>query len=214
MTFKTNISAILLAALCGISSLSATMASQSDSIAPTSELIDADTNDIRPLRGEVPIPEPEISTLPTTILQVVIILLSIVAITLLIIWLKRRAAARRIPNLQQKAIEELNQASKLITDRQSRKYSISASDIVRHFLLARFKLPATQQTTQEFITGLTTTSDLDLGPYHASLSHFLEQCDFGKFSGDNLSTSDMETLHQAAVEVVNCESATKDNNHD
>ena len=95
-------------------------------------------------------------------------------------------------------------------ENRSRDYSISVSDIVRQFIESRFQLPVTQRTTQEFIRELTDKGEVDLGPYRQTLDHFLNQCDFGKFSGDTLHSHDMEKLHEAALDVVQCEATANE----
>jgi len=162
-------------------------------------------DDIRPIRGAVTIPEPEVSSLPQTAAQSVGAIVIVAGIIALILWLKRRAKTRRIPNLQQKAISALDETKFIMAEDRSRDYSISVSDIVRHFIESRFQLAVTQRTTQEFIRELANNNEVDLGPYRQTLDHFLNQCDFGKFSGDALSSHEMEKLHTAALDVVQCE---------
>ena len=165
-------------------------------------------DDIRPIRGAVVIPEPEASTFPQTAAQSAAAIVIIAAIIGLILWLKHRAKTRRIPNLQQKALSALEQTKSMMTEHQSRDYAISVSDIVRHFMESRFRLAVTQRTTQEFIQELTANNQVDLDPYRQTLDHFLNQCDFGKFSGDALASHDMEQLYTAALDVVQCEPTT------
>lgn len=165
----------------------------------------APADDIRPIRGSVTIPEPEVSSLPQTAAQSLAAIIVIAAIIGLIFWLKRRAKTRRIPNLQQKAISALTKTKSILSEDRSRDYSISVSDIVRDFIESRFQLPITQRTTQEFIRELAANNEIHLGPYRQTLDHFLNQCDFGKFSGDTLTSLEMEKLHAAALDVVQCE---------
>ena len=162
-------------------------------------------DDIRPIRGAVTIPEPEtkpvISELTKTAAKISGAILLATALLVAI----RRAKTSRIPNLQQKAISALEETKSIMAEDRSRDYSISVSDIVRHFIESRFQLAITQRTTQEFIRELADNNEVDLGPYRQTLDHFLNQCDFGKFSGDALSSHEMEKLHTAALDVVQCE---------
>ena len=203
MIKTTNITTVISTMLCMISAAPIAVAAITDTAPPA-------TDDIRPIRGPITIPEPEPSSIPTTAIQIGFGLLGLIAIVAIIIWLKRRAEARRLPGLQQKAIKALDSAQQLITEDQSRDYTISVSDIVRSFIEKRFKLPATQRTSEEFISELAKGNTVDLGPYSETIQHFLNQCDFGKFSGDTLNSEEMKNLHQAALQVVQCESQADD----
>lgn len=177
----------------------------------TAQAAQPPADDIRPIRGAVEIPQPEESNILADIMPYLAGLIVVLLVIGIVLWLKRRAEARRIPNLQHKAIQALEKSKKLISEEHSRDYSIKVSDIVREFIEKRFHLPATQRTTEEFISGLTQNDHLDLGPYRESLQQFLQQSDFGKFSGDALDATVMEHLHDAALQVVQSEAADKTN---
>jgi len=164
--------------------------------------------DIRPIRDAVQIPvvTPTAETSYLSIaLWVIGGLLALAAIIVLVRWLKRRAEANRIPNLQQKALRELEEAKKLISPEQSRDFAIAVSDTLRRFIEGRFNLPSTRQTTPEFLEHLSKNTTLDLGPYSNALTQFFTQCDFGKFSGSSITTDQMNALHKAALDVVQVE---------
>jgi hypothetical protein len=171
--------------------------------APSSSTPPAD--DIRPIRGAVEIPPPPQSPWPT-ILAVVGGVLALALLVALAIWLKRRAEARRIPNLRQKAEKALENARKLMTPEHSREYSIAVSDIVRSFIEGVFKLPSTRRTTEEFLAELSAGNIVDLGPYRQTLDRFLHQCDIGKFANQRLNEEELQDLHRAALDVIHCES--------
>ena len=173
------------------------------------------TQDIRPIRDAVTIPAPpsppaEVSHLPL-ILWIICGIVALAAIAALIIYLKRRAEANRIPNLQQKAIIQLSDCKKLMTPAHSREFTIAVSNILRTFIESRFQLPSTRLTTPEFLTKITHDTTLDLGPYQKSLCEFFNQCDFGKFSGNELDAESLLKLHQTALEVVHAEQAPRTN---
>ncbi len=173
-----------------------------------SPLPPAPPQDIRPIREAVTIPtstpEAESSTLPLILWA----LCGIVAISIVIafiLWLKRRAETKRIPNLQQKAIQQLKDIQKFMTPEHSREYTIAVSNTLRQFIEFRFNLPSTRRTTPEFLQQITQDPSFDLGPYQKSLDHFFPQCDIGKFSGHTLTSEEMTTLHQAALNVIQSE---------
>jgi len=171
----------------------------------------APPQDIRPIREAVNIPVPtppaETSHLSSA-LWVIGGLTALITIIALVRWLKLRAEANRLPNLQQKALHELEKAKQLISPEHSRAFSIAVSDTLRHFIESRFNLPSTRQTTPEFLQHLQTDTTLDLGPYRESLQEFFTQCDFGKFSGNTLPPDQMTTIHQAAINVVKVEQSS------
>jgi len=164
--------------------------------------------DIRPIREAVsihiPTPEAETSHLPL-ILWVLGGVAAIAALIALAIWLKRRAEAKRIPNLKQKAIQHLTDSQKLMTPEHSREFAIAVSNILRQFIEARFKLPSTRRTTPEFLQHISQDKNLSLGVYRKNLDHFFNKCDLGKFSGHTFSAKEMTTLHQAALDVIQSE---------
>lgn len=174
-----------------------------------SPLPSAPPQDIRPIREAVTIPAPPSLTAETSylplILWVIGSILALAAIAALILYLKRRSEANRIPNLQQKAIQQLADSQKLMTPALSREYTIAVSNILRQFIEARFLLPSTRLTTPEFLQQITQDTSLDLGPYRESLEQFFNRCDFGKFSGHTLPSEEMTTLHQAALDVIQSE---------
>lgn len=166
-------------------------------------------DDIRPIHDTITIPpqiSPEHTSYGTIILWSIAGVLLLAGIIALLLWLKRRAEARRIPNLQQKALKKLEKASELMTASQSRAYSIAVSDILRQFIEERFYLPSTRRTSDEFLQDLSRNPHIDLGPYRENLEAFFEQSDRGKFSGDSLSQSLMQSLHDTARQVIESES--------
>jgi len=168
--------------------------------------------DIRPIRDAVEIPvlsPPAESSHSHTVLWVIGGIIALIAAIAIIRWLKHRAEANRIPNLQQKALQELEAAKKLISTEHSREFAIAVSDTLRRFIEGRFNLPTTRQTTPEFLEELSKNTTLDLGPYSNALTEFFTQCDFGKFSGSSITPEQMTNLHQAAVNVVQVEQTPK-----
>ncbi len=82
-----------------------------------------------------------------------------------------------------------------------RAYASEVSDAVRHYLEDRFGLRAPEQTTEEFLSGLSRKPLLD--PRHQGpLAAFLEQCDLVKFSGWRPGAQELDGLEAAAVWVV------------
>ncbi len=163
-------------------------------------------DDIRPIREavEIPVPAPETSAWPL-VLQVLIAVFVLVAIVLLVLWLRRRIAANRVPNLRKKSLKQLDAIRSLMKPETSREYAIEVSNILRHFIEERFHLPSTRQTSEEFLRELTTNGNEDLGVYQNALSNFFRQCDLGKFAAQSLSEEDMRVLESSARDVIESE---------
>ena len=68
-----------------------------------------------------------------------------------------------------------------LTDIKNAEYHTALSDIVRRFLAERFDLPATRQTTAEFL-GTAARSGRLSAEQQALLRDLLERCDLAKFA--------------------------------
>ncbi len=129
----------------------------------------------------------------------------LVAAAALLAWwrLTRRPAvapvAEPLPDPAMVARSRIEAARARIGD--PRAYASEVSDAVRHYLEDRFGLRAPEQTTEEFLSGLSRKPQLD--PSHQGpLAAFLEQCDLVKFSGWRPGAQELDGLEAAAVWVV------------
>jgi hypothetical protein len=102
-----------------------------------------------------------------------------------ILWLVRRRRLLQVLPLspQQTALRELERANELplATARDVERYHTYLSDIVRRYLERRFQLPASRQTTAEFLAAMDQSSYLN-AEQQALLRNFLARCDLGKFA--------------------------------
>jgi hypothetical protein len=157
----------------------------------------AGTNDIRPIKPPVAVPNPW-----TWVFWTVGILLSLALIaTALIIWLakqKRLAIPVPVPP-HVRARQKIDAALLLIGD--PRAFCIAVSDAVRVYLEERFNLRAPERTTEEFLRDLQKTSVLT-AQQKESLASFLEQCDLVKFARFEPPESLLRELHEAALRLV------------
>src|SRR5436190_1540092 len=115
-------------------------------------------------------------------------------------------AKRRKPPLPPKlpreiALEELERISHEIERMSPYQFSIRVSDILRKYVTQQYGLPATRQTSIEFLTALAKAS-----PFSAEekslLEDFLNRCDLIKFARYEATSSDSELLLGEAIRFV------------
>ena len=157
----------------------------------------ATTNDIRPIKPPVAVPNP---WTPLFWAGGVVVVLGLVA-TGVILWLvtrKRRAIVPPLPP-HARARQKLEAALLLIND--PRAFAIAVSDAVRVYLEERFQLRAPERTTEEFLRDLQKTSALS-APQKESLGLFLEQCDLVKFARFEPPETMLRELQESALRLV------------
>jgi Domain of unknown function (DUF4381) len=121
----------------------------------------------------------------------------------LVVWLLMR---RRKPALPPKvpreiALEELERISRAIERMNPYQFSIGVSDILRRYVTQQYGLPATRQTSIEFLTGLAKTSSFS-AEEKSLLEDFLNRCDLIKFARYEATTSDSRLLLEEAIRFV------------
>jgi hypothetical protein len=157
----------------------------------------AGTNDIRPIKPPVELPNPWIWVFWTAGILVACALVA----TVVLVWLakqKRRGIAPPVPP-HVRARQKLDAALLLIHD--PRAFCIAVSDALRVYLEERFQLRAPERTTEEFLRDLQKTSALT-AQQKASLTAFLEQCDLVKFARFEPPESMLRELHESALRLV------------
>src|SRR5881398_4170668 len=121
----------------------------------------------------------------------------------LVVWL---FAKRRKPPMPPKlpreiALEELEQISREIERMSPYQFSIRVSDILRKYVTQQYGLPATRQTSIEFLTALAKAS-----PFSAEekslLEDFLSRCDLIKFARYEATSADSQLLLDEAIRFV------------
>jgi hypothetical protein len=109
-----------------------------------------------------------------------------------------RGDSGRSLSLSQRTLEQLESARPLMQPATAREFGIAASEAIRNYIEARFKIVATQRTTDEFLQALLGGSNESLLRHRARLEEFLRQCDLVKFAGTSLGAADLEALFQSA----------------
>jgi hypothetical protein len=137
---------------------------------------------------------------PWLVLVIVFVALSLLG---LVVWLlaKRRKPPPppRLP--REIALEELERIGCEIERMSPYQFSIRVSDILRKYVTHQYGLPATRQTSIEFLTALAKTS-----PFSANdkslLEDFLNRCDLIKFARYEATSSDSQLLLEEALRFV------------
>lgn len=137
------------------------------------------------------------------------VLTLLVALGLLLFWLhkKRNQPAPLIPP-GVLARSELMEARSLITDATTLKYMSRVSDILRHYIEARFNLNPTRQTTREFFSSVAITEqDSPLTPYRGALKRCLESCDLAKYAHCGAQVSQLQQMEDTVLDFIDTTSA-------
>lgn len=121
---------------------------------------------------------------------------------LLIWWLLRRRKPEAAPKLpRERALEALDAVGYEIDHATPYQFSIRVSDILRRYVAEQHGLPATRQTSIEFLTAVSRKS-----PFSADekslLEDFLNRCDLIKFARYDATRADSELLLDEAIRFV------------
>src|SRR5881397_3693456 len=121
----------------------------------------------------------------------------------LVVWF---LAKRRKPLVPPKppreiALEELERISREIERMSPYQFSIHVSDILRKYVTQQHGVPATRQTSIEFLTALAKASPFSIEE-KSLLEDFLNRCDLIKFARYEATTSDSELLLGEAIRFV------------
>jgi hypothetical protein len=163
--------------------------------APTNTV--ASTNDIRPIKPPIAVPNPWAWAFWVGGIVLTLALIA-AAIGLWLATRKRRAVPPPIPP-HIRARQKLDAALLLIGD--PRAFCIAVSDAVRVYLEERFNLRAPERTTEEFLRDLQKTPALTQ-QQKGSLVTFLEQCDLVKFARFEPPETLLRELHESALRLV------------
>ena len=141
------------------------------------------------------------SLIPTWLVFVIVFVsLSLLG---LVVWLlakrRRPAAPPKLP--REIALEELEQINREIEKMSPYQFSIRVSDILRKYVTQQYGLPATRQTSIEFLTALAKAPTFS-AEEKSLLEDFLNRCDLIKFARYEATTSDRESLLGEAIRFV------------
>ena len=121
----------------------------------------------------------------------------------LVVWwfVKRRKPGLPPKAPREIALEELEQIHDEIERMSPYQFSIRVSDILRKYVTQQYGLPATRQTSIEFLSALAKASPFSTDE-KSLLEDFLNRCDLIKFARYEATASDSELLLQEAIRFV------------
>ena len=124
---------------------------------------------------------------------------------LLVGWMwSRRNGRPRLPTPAHcGALKELDEleARDLPATGQVERYHTLLADLMRRYLERRFRLPASQQTTPEFLDTLATAGPLT-APQQETLASFLRRCDLAKFARAGFTPEECQALAGIARDLI------------
>jgi len=116
-------------------------------------------------------------------------------------WLRNRPPPP-LPSATAIALQELEKLRARVNDLEPYAFSFAVSDVLRTFISkARFRLPATQQTSPEFLAAIS-DSPLFSENDRTLLGRFLEKCDMIKFARMEATSRDNAELVESALAFV------------
>ena len=114
---------------------------------------------------------------------------------------KKTRVLRLLPHeIAYARLEELKN-KKLIDKNKIKEFYIKLSDIIRHYLEARFALKAPEMTTEEFLAKLRQTEILTR-EHKKLLKEFLIHCDLVKFAKYGPMLSEIDSSFNSAKKLV------------
>ncbi len=118
-------------------------------------------------------------------------------------WLIRRWLRKPKPEItpRARALQSLEDARAEITQLTPYQFSIRVSDILRRYVMEQYQLPATRQTSVEFLEPLAKASPFSEDE-RSLLGDFLNRCDLIKFARYEATTADSELLLDEANRFV------------
>jgi hypothetical protein len=124
----------------------------------------------------------------------------------LLVWAIVRRFRNRppppLPSAEAVALRELENLRTHVLDLAPYAFSFAVSDVLRTFIsTAKFRLPATQQTSPEFLAAIS-GSPLFSENDRTLLGRFLEKCDMIKFARVQATSADNTELVESALAFV------------
>ena len=121
---------------------------------------------------------------------------------LVVWWFAKRRKPPVPPKLPREiALEELDWIAREIDRMSPYQFSIRVSDVLRKYVTQQYGLPATRQTSIEFLNALAKGLSFS-EEERLLLEDFLNRCDLIKFARYEATTSDSELLLQEAIRFV------------
>jgi hypothetical protein len=146
-------------------------------------------------------PPVDYSLLPPWLVFVIAFVV-LLLVGLVVWWFARRRKPELPPKLPREiALGELEQIRREIEKMSPYQFSIRVSDILRQYVTQQYGLPATRQTSIEFLTAAAKAPSFSADE-KSLLEDFLNRCDLIKFAKYEATTSDSELLLEEAIRFV------------
>ena len=137
---------------------------------------------------------------PWLVFVITFVVLSLLG--LVVWWFVRRRKPELPPKAPRElAMEELEQIRDAIERMNPYQFSIRVSDILRRYVTQQYGVPATRQTSIEFLTAAAKAPSFSADD-KSLLEDFLNRCDLIKFAKYEATTSDSELLLEEAMRFV------------
>ena len=137
---------------------------------------------------------------PWLVFVIAFVVLSILG--LVVWWFVQRRKPELPPKVPRElALEELEEIRPEIERMSPYQFSIRVSDILRRYVTQQYGLPATRQTSIEFLTATAKAPSFSADD-KSLLEDFLNRCDLIKFAKYEATTSDSELLLEEAIRFV------------
>jgi Domain of unknown function (DUF4381) len=163
------------------------------SIAPALFMLAEEFHDIAPPVDYSLIP-------PWLVFVIAFVVLSLIG--LVVWWFVHRRKPELPPKLPRElALGELEQIRWAIEKMSPYQFSIRVSDILRRYVTQQYGLPATRQTSIEFLTAAAKAPSFSTDE-KSLLEDFLNRCDLIKFARYEATASDSELLLEEAIRFV------------
>ncbi len=162
----------------------------------------AAAQDIRDIRGPIPIPSVWPTVLVVAGVVAVALLLAVVAYAVV-----RHVRRTRVKTPAQIALARLEQARALATEGRAAELGEVVSGTLRAYIEARFDLRAPKRTTEEFLHELARVSESPVARHRDALAAFLGACDLAKFARFAIDVEHELAMIDAAVGFVNATDA-------
>jgi hypothetical protein len=168
----------------------------SPSPAATPVPLELEIRDIAPPMDVFPYPP----WMVATALAVAALLLALI-VWLIVSWVRRRPAPPP-PSATAVALRELEKLRTKVSEIEPYGFSVAVSDVLRTFIGdAKFKLPATRQTSPELLAVIARSAQFTEGD-RSLLGRFLEKCDMIKFARMDATREDNAELVESALAFV------------
>jgi hypothetical protein len=168
----------------------------SPSPAATPVPLELEIRDIAPPMDVFPYPP----WMVATALAVAALLLALI-VWAVVAWIRRRPVPPP-PTPAAIALRELEKLRARVSEIEPYGFSVAVSDVLRTFISnAKFKLPATRQTSPEFLAAIGGSALFTEGD-RSLLGRFLEKCDMIKFARMDATRDDNAELVESALAFV------------